>query len=38
MSIKLSDDKKEDITTAASLPEDSNEGSLRPKKLREYIG
>ena len=38
MSIKLSDEKKEDITTAASLPEDSNEGSLRPKKLREYIG
>ena len=34
MSISFS----EIITTAASLPEDRNEGSLRPKTIREYIG
>ena len=39
MSINFSDDvNNEIITTAASLPEDSAEGSLRPKKLGEYIG
>jgi len=39
MSINYSDgNENEVITTAASLPEDSNEGSLRPKNLREYIG
>lgn len=39
MSISFSDDSfNETITTAASLPEDSNEGSLRPKTLSEYIG
>ena len=39
MSINFSDDvNNEIITTAASLPEDSAEGSLRPKNLTEYIG
>lgn len=39
MSITLSEDTNEEIiTTSSSLPEDSNEGSLRPKTLREYIG
>lgn len=39
MSINFSDDvNNEIITTAASLPEDSAEGSLRPKTLDEYIG
>jgi len=39
MSIKLSEETSEEIiTTAAALPEDQNEGSLRPKFLREYIG
>lgn len=39
MSISFSEDSfEETITTAASLPEDSNEGSLRPKTLNEYIG
>lgn len=39
MSISFSEDSfEETITTAASLPEDSNEGSLRPKTLSEYIG
>ena len=39
MSINFSDDvNNEIITTAASLPEDSAEGSLRPKTLTEYIG
>ena len=39
MSINFSDDvNNEIITTAASLPEDSAEGSLRPKTLGEYIG
>lgn len=39
MSISFSDDSNNEIiTTAASLPEDNNEGSLRPKTLSEYIG
>ena len=39
MSISFSDEVNEEmITTTASLPEDGNEGSLRPKTLREYIG
>ena len=39
MSINFSDDvNNEIIPTAASLPEDSAEGSLRPKTLGEYIG
>ena len=39
MSINFSDDVNNGIiTTAASLPEDSAEGSLRPKTLGEYIG
>ena len=39
MSINFSDDvNNEIITTAASLPEDSAEGSLRPKTLGEYLG
>lgn len=39
MSINFSDEvENEIITTTASLPEDSNEGSLRPKTITEYIG
>ncbi|MBQ7895730.1 MAG: Holliday junction branch migration DNA helicase RuvB [Oscillospiraceae bacterium] len=39
MSINFSDELNEDvITTAASLPEDSGEGSLRPRSITEYIG
>ena len=39
MSISFSDEVNEEIiTTTASLPEDGNEGSLRPKTIREYIG
>lgn len=39
MSINFSEDANEEIiTTAASLPEDSAEGSLRPKTITEYIG
>ena len=39
MSICYSDELNDElITTAASLPEDNNEGSLRPKSLTEYIG
>lgn len=39
MSISFSDDSNNEmITTSVSLPEDSNEGSLRPKTLDEYIG
>ena len=39
MSITLSEESSEDyITTTASIPEDANEGSLRPKKLADYIG
>ena len=39
MSINCSEDSgSEIITTTASLPEDSNEGSLRPRTITEYIG
>ena len=39
MSINFSEDSgSEIITTTASLPEDSNEGSLRPRTITEYIG
>ena len=39
MSITLSEESREDgITTTVSIPEDANEGSLRPKTLNEYIG
>ena len=39
MSISISTEENDEIiTTTASIPEDSNEGSLRPKTLREYIG
>ena len=39
MSINFSDEvNNEIITTAASLPEDTNEGSLRPRTITEYIG
>ncbi len=39
MSISFSDEVNEEIiTTTASLPEDGNEGSLRPRTIREYIG
>ena len=36
MSISFSDEVNEEIiTTTASLPEDGNEGSLRPRTIRE---
>ena len=39
MSINFSDEVNDEIiTTAASLPEDRAEGSLRPRTLAEYIG
>lgn len=39
MSISFSADANDEmITTAASLPEDSAEGSLRPRTISEYIG
>lgn len=39
MSINFSADANDEmITTAASLPEDSVEGSLRPRTISEYIG
>ena len=39
MSINFSEDLgNEPIVSTASLPEDRNEGSLRPKSIREYIG
>lgn len=39
MSINFSEESNEEIiTSAAHLAEDSNEGSLRPKTLGEYIG
>ena len=39
MSINFSEDVNDEIiTTAASLPEDNSEGSLRPKTIEEYIG
>ena len=39
MSINFSEDSEnEAITSAANLPEDRGEGSLRPKTISEYIG
>lgn len=39
MSISFSTEENDEIiTTTASIPEDSAEGSLRPRTLREYIG
>jgi len=39
MSISFSDEFNDElITTTSSLPEDNNEGSLRPKTISEYIG
>ena len=39
MSINFSEEASEEIITrASSLPEDSNESSLRPRTLSEYIG
>ncbi len=39
MSISFSEDVNDEmITTAASLPEDNAEGSLRPRTIAEYIG
>ena len=39
MSITLSEANNEEIiTTSSSIPEDANEGSLRPKTLSDYIG
>lgn len=39
MSITLSEESSEEfITTASNIPEDANEGSLRPKLLSDYIG
>ena len=39
MSISFSEDSYEQIvTSSAILPEDGNEGSLRPRMLNEYIG
>lgn len=39
MSISYSNDEEEQIITSTSiLPEDANEGSLRPRTLSEYIG
>ena len=39
MSITLSETNNEEIiTTSASIAEDANEGSLRPKTLTDYIG
>lgn len=39
MSISFSTEENDEIlTTTASIPEDSSEGSLRPRTLREYIG
>ncbi len=38
MAISFSDDSREPVTSSTRLPEDSAEGSLRPKVLSEYIG
>ena len=39
MSIAFSEETNNDyITTSSSLPEDNNEGSLRPHSIAEYIG
>ena len=39
MSISFSEDAQEQVITSTTiLPEDSAEGSLRPRLLKEYIG
>ena len=38
MAINYSEPAQEVITRSGALPEDANEGSLRPKTLEEYIG
>ena len=38
MAINYSDPAEELVTRSAALPEDSSEGSLRPRMLDEYIG
>ncbi len=38
MAISFSDDTRETVTSSRALPEDSSEGSLRPRVLNEYIG
>lgn len=39
MSISFSENVNDEIiTSASSLPEDNNEGSLRPRSINEYIG
>ena len=39
MSISFSEDQeRSQITTTAVLPEDSREGSLRPRTISDYIG
>ena len=38
MGISFSEDVNDELTTAVSLPEDSGEGSLRPRTIDEYIG
>lgn len=38
MSISFSEDDEQQFVTSSVLPEDSNEGSLRPRTLNEYIG
>lgn len=39
MSINFSEESfEETVTTASYLPEDNSEGSLRPRRLNEYIG
>lgn len=38
MSISFSEDDEQQFVTTSRLPEDSNEGSLRPRSLNEYIG
>ncbi len=38
MSISFSEESYEQVVTSSVLPEDSNEGSLRPRMLSEYIG
>ncbi len=38
MSISFSEESYEQVMTTSYLPEDMNEGSLRPRTLNEYIG
>ena len=39
MSINFSEDAQQEVVTSSRvLPEDSGEGSLRPRLLRDYIG